>query len=143
LQRQSSHIVKLVARWCLCGLWQGTSLPCKHHACTVFRKWKEADFNYILLNLVDAYYTKYGFVKMTFKRNIYPAGLDTIAYDGETKPPVSSGRSAGRPRKKMLRRQSKFPAFKDSPICHSNFVHQVTTKELVLRHHAATCPVMD
>jgi hypothetical protein len=90
LQRQSSHIVKLVARWCSCGgVWQDTLLPCKH-ACAVFRKWKEADFNYILTNLVDAKYT-YGFVKMMFKRNIYPVGLDTIAYDGETKPPVSSG----------------------------------------------------
>ena len=118
LQRQSSHIVKLVARWCSCGVWQDTLLPCKH-ACAVFRKWKEADFNYILANLVDAYYT-YGFVKMMFKRNIYPVGLDTLAYDGETKPPVSTGRSTGRPKKKMLRRRSKFAASEDSPIICSN-----------------------
>jgi hypothetical protein len=123
LQRQSSHIVKLVARWWSCGVWQDTLLPCKH-ACAVFRNRKEADFNYILANLVDAYYT-YGFVKMMFKRNIYPVGLDTIAYDSERKPPASSGQSAGRPRKKMLRRRSKFPAFEDSPICCSKGARQL------------------
>jgi hypothetical protein len=118
LQRPSSHVVKVGPRWCSCGVWQDTLLPCKH-ACAVFRKWKEADFNYILANLVDAYYT-YGSVKMMFQKNIYPVGLDTIAYDGETKPPVSSGRSVGRPRTKMLKRRSKFPAVEDSPIRCSN-----------------------
>ena len=118
LQRQSSHIVKPAVKWCSCGVWQDTLLPCQH-ACAVYRKWKEADFNYILLNLIDGYYT-YGFVQSTFKKNIYPVSLDTLAYDGKTTPPVSSKRSSGRPRKKRIRRRSQYAAAEDSPILCSN-----------------------
>jgi hypothetical protein len=118
LQRQSSHIVKPALKWCSCGVWQDTLLPCRH-ACAVYRKWKEADFNYILMHLLDDYYT-YGFVQNIFKRNIYPVSLDTLAYDGETTPPVASKRSSGRPRKKRIRRRSQYAAAEDSPVQCSN-----------------------
>ena len=96
LQRQNSHIVKLHAKWCSCGVWQDTLLPCIH-ACSVYRKINGADLNYILVNLVHDYH-KYGFLKRTFKKNIYPVSLDNLSYDGETKPPLHSKRSAGRPK---------------------------------------------
>jgi hypothetical protein len=65
LQRQSSHIVKPAVKWCSSGVWQDTLLPCRHAA--LYWKWKEADFNYILVNFLDDYYM-YGFVQNT---NIY------------------------------------------------------------------------
>ena len=114
LQHSSTHIVKLALMWCSCGVWQDTFLPCRH-ACAVYRKAKSADKNYILANLIDVYYTQ-GCVQATFKRNIYPVSLDTLAYDGETQPPQGSTRSAGRPRTKRVRRRSVYAAAKDSPI---------------------------
>jgi len=120
LQWQSSHIVMPTFKCCSCGVWQDTLLPC-WHAYAVYEKWKEADFNYTLMNLLDDNYT-YGFivVQNIFKRNIYPVSLDMPAYDGETTPPVSSKQSLGRPRKKRIRRQSQFVAAEDSPVQCSN-----------------------
>ena len=56
LQYSSTHIVKPALMWCSCGIWQGTLLP-RRHACEVYRKSKSADYNYILANLIDEYYT--------------------------------------------------------------------------------------
>ena len=104
--------------WCSCGVWQDTLLPCRH-ACAVYRKSKSADKNYILANLIDEYYT-FGCVQTTFTKNIYPVSLDTVAYDGETKPSLGNKRSSGRPRTKRIRRRSVYAASEDSPITCSN-----------------------
>jgi len=53
-------------------------------------------------------------------QKIYPVSLDTVAYDGETKPPLGSKRSSGRPRTKRIRRRSLYAASEDSPILCSN-----------------------
>jgi hypothetical protein len=118
LQHNSTHIVKPALMWCSCGVWQDTLLPCRH-ACAVYRKSKSADKNYILANLIDEYYT-HGCVQTTFKKNIYPVSLDTLAYDGETEPPLGNKRSSGRPRTKRIRRRSLYAAAEDSPIVCSN-----------------------
>ena len=117
-QHSSTHIVKPARMWCSCGVWQDTLLPCRH-ACAVYRKSKSADKNYILANLIDEYYT-FGCVQTTFTKNIYPVSLDTVAYDGETKPPLGNKRSSGRPRTKRIRRRSVYAASEDSPITCSN-----------------------
>ena len=72
---------------------QDALLPYKH-VCAVYRKWKEADYNYVLMNLVDQFYM-YGFVKKMFKKNIYPVSLDNVAYDGLTTPPLAPKVSPG------------------------------------------------
>ena len=118
MKRLSSHTVKPVKKWCSCGVWQDTLLPCKH-ACAVYRKWKETDYNYVLMNLVDQFYT-YGFVKKMFKKNIYPVSLDNVAYDGLTTPPLASKVSPGRPRKKRMRQRSKFVVANHSRVLCSN-----------------------
>jgi hypothetical protein len=107
LQHSSTHIVKLALMWCSCGV------------CAVYCKVKSADKNNILANLIDVYYT-HGCVQASFKRNIYPVSLDTLACDGETQPPQCTIRSAGRPRTKRVRRRSVYAASEDSPISSSN-----------------------
>ncbi len=66
MHQQSTHIVKPAVQWCSCGAWQDCMFPC-HHACAVYRKWKEVDLNFVFTNLVDKNYT-FGNVKNTFKR---------------------------------------------------------------------------
>jgi hypothetical protein len=93
LHYSSTHIVKPALMWCLCSIWQDTLLPCQH-MCAGYCKSKSADKNYILANLINEYYTN-GCAQKTFKRNIYPVGVDTLAYNGETTPPLGSKRSSG------------------------------------------------
>jgi hypothetical protein len=104
LKYSSTHIVKPALMWCSCGIWQDTLLPCRH-ACVVYRKSKSADKIYILANLINEYYSN-GCVQRTFKRNIYPVSLDTLAYDGTTTPFSGSKRSSGRPRTKRVMQRS-------------------------------------
>jgi hypothetical protein len=112
-QRSSIHIVKPDMQWCSCGVWQEFMYPCRH-GCAVYRKWKEKQFDYVLANLVHPYY-KFEFVKETFRNNVFPVSLDTIEYDGVTKPPTSIQRQPGRPRTKRIRRRSEFLDPEDSP----------------------------
>ena len=115
LQQNSTHIVKPDDMWCSCGVWQqDTLLPCRH-TCAVFRKTKSVEKEYILANLVHEYYT-YSYVQQTFIKNIFPVSLDTLAYDGETKPSSGVKRGSGRPRTKCIRRRSLYAASEDSPI---------------------------
>ena len=52
-----------------------------------------------------------------FKRNIFPVTLDSLSYDGVTKPPFGGRRRAGRPSTgARIRRRSKFPCDADSNI---------------------------
>ena len=114
----STHTVNRELKTCTCGVWQDTLLPCAH-ACAVYRKATSADKNYILANLIDTYYT-HGCVQTTFKKNIYPVSLNTVTYDGETKPPLRNKRSSGRPRTKRIRRRSLYAESEESPIVRSN-----------------------
>jgi hypothetical protein len=111
---QSIHIVKPDLQWCTCGRWQDYLYACRH-ACAVYRKWYEKDFEYVLQNLVHPYYT-FEYVQKLYKSNIYPVCVDNINYDGTTKPPVVRGRQPGRPRTKRIRRRSEFLAEDDSPV---------------------------
>jgi hypothetical protein len=45
------NIVKPDLQWRSCGVWQDFLYPC-HHACVVYRKWKEKEFIYVLMNLL-------------------------------------------------------------------------------------------
>ena len=118
MHQRSIHIVRPGVQWCSCGAWQDCMFPCRH-ACAVYRKWKEVDFNYVLTNLVDKNYT-FANVKSTFKRNVFPVTLDGIKYDGVTKPPLVVARPSGRPRTRRIRRRSEFLAAEDSPVVCSN-----------------------
>ncbi len=111
MHQQSTHIVKPAVQWCPCGAWQDCMFPC-HHACAVYRKWKEVDLNFVFTNFVDKNYT-FGNVKNTFKRNVFPVSLVGIKYDGVRKSPLVTSRQSGRPRtkrKKRIKRRSEFLA---------------------------------
>jgi hypothetical protein len=82
------HIVKKPDRqWCSCGVWQEFYYPCRH-GCAVYRKWKEKDCTYVLLNVVNPFYT-YEYLHKLFTENGFPTCVDNVTYDGETKPPAS------------------------------------------------------
>ena len=112
--------------WFSCGVWQDMLLP-SQHVCAVYRKSKSSDRNNILANLIDEY-SIHGCVQTTFTKNIYPVSLDTVAYNGETKPPLGSKRSTGWPRTKPIRRRSLYAASEDSPIVCSNCGQAVHNK---------------
>jgi hypothetical protein len=119
LQHVTAHQVTPILKHCSCGVWQSTLLPCRH-ACAVFRKAKGFDLNYILVNFVHDYYT-FGFVKQTFKKNVLPVSVDTLAYDRKTKPPFQVKNSVGRPKKHArIRRRGNILCDADSNISCSN-----------------------
>ena len=132
MEQRGHHIVKLNNNlpWCSCRAWQDCMYPCRH-GCAVYRKWKEVDFNYVLANTVDEIYT-FRNVKDTLRRNVFPVSLDTIPYDGVTKPPLVEKRPAGRPCTKRIRNRSEYLAAEDSPIICSNCGRR--------GHNRRTCP---
>jgi SWIM zinc finger len=111
---QAINIVKPGRQWCTCGLWQEFLYPCRH-GCAVYRKWEEKDLNYVLENVVHVFY-RYDCVQKLFQHNVFPTCIDNATYDGETKPPRVTGRQAGRPRTKRIRRRSEFLDPEKSPI---------------------------
>ena len=118
--QQSIHILKPHCKWCSCGLWQEHQYPCRH-ACAFFRKWLDRDLNDILQNEVHGFYS-YNFLQKLYTRNVIPVVLDSILYDGSTKPPLVFHKTSGRPRSKRIRRRSEFIDNEESPVtcsvCH-------------------------
>ena len=92
---QVIHIVKLEQQWCSCGMWQEFLYPCRH-GCAVYWKWEEKDLKYVLEKVVHDY------VQKLFNQNVFPTCIDNATYDGERKPPVVTGRQAGRPQTKKI-----------------------------------------
>jgi hypothetical protein len=114
LGSQRIHIVKPGRQWCSCGMWQEFLYPCRH-ACAVYRKWEEQTLEHVLQHVVHPFY-RYEYVQKLFTANIFPTCIESITYDGETKPPVVAGRQAGRPKTKRLRRRSEYIDADKSPV---------------------------
>ena len=119
--QQSIHILKPHFKWCSCGLWQEHQYPCRH-ACAYFRKWLYLDWiNILLQNEVHDFYL-YNFLQKLSTRNVIPVVLDSLSYDGSTKPPLVLHRTSGRPQSKRIRRRSEFIDHDESPVtcsvCH-------------------------
>jgi hypothetical protein len=116
---QIIHILKPGQQWCSCGvLWQEFLYPCRH-GCAVYWKWEEKDLNYMLENVVHVFY-RYNYVQKLFNQNVFPTCIANATYDGETKPPVVTGRQAGRARTKRICRLSAFMDPEKSPITYSD-----------------------
>ena len=116
VDESGNFIVKLNERICSCGMWQDTLLPCIH-AMAVYRHEYKRDLNYIHFHVVPNNYYTYGALKKVFKKNIFPVTLDSLSYDGVTKPPFGAKQSAGRPKTRgRFRRRSKFACDADSNI---------------------------
>ena len=116
---QDIHIVKPAQQWCSCGVWQEFLYPCRH-GCAVYRMWEEKELKYVLEKVVHVFY-RYDYVQKLFNQNVFPTCIDNATYDGETKPPVVTGRQAGRPRTKRIRRRSEFMDPEKSPITCSDY----------------------
>jgi hypothetical protein len=75
----------------------------------------EKDLTHVFQSEVDEVYS-YHALKELFKRNIVPVVLDSVAYDGQTKPPVVTQRMSGRPKVKRIRRRSELLNAENSPV---------------------------
>jgi hypothetical protein len=120
--KSATHLLRAEERWCSCGLWQDSGIPCRHFL-VCFRKWRDGiEFRSLLSdsNCIPAFY-KYKALQRLYKPNMVPVVVDTIAYDGKTKPPPARvKRQAGRPKVKRYRRRSDFSGPSESPIVCSN-----------------------
>ena len=76
---------------------------------------KGMSFPRILKLHVHNYY-RYKSLQEIYENNIFPIIQDQIQYNGKTKPPGVWKKPAGHPKKKRMRKQSKFICPKDSPI---------------------------
>ena len=113
-----SHVIDSRREICTFGKWQEFGYPCLD-ATAYFRKFLEKDYDWILRNKICKFML-YGAEKEVLRRNINPVVVDSLSYDGTTKPP-KKGRTKrrGRPKKRRLHKHSKFVDAKDSPItCH-------------------------
>ena len=131
---QVIHTVKPRQQWCSCGMWQEFLYPCRH-GCAVYRIWEEKDINYVLEKVVHVFY-RYDYVQKLFNQNVFPSCIDNAIYDGETKPPRVTGRQAGRPRTKRIRRRSEFMDPEKSPITCSECGERGHNKRTCKRHLA-------
>jgi hypothetical protein len=115
----ATHLTRIVERWCTCGFWQDIGIPCRHFmAC--FRKLKDSmEFRSLLTESHDGIpdFYKYKALQLLYEPNIVPVVVDTIGYDGKTKPrPPRIKRQPGRPKVKRYRRRSELSDPSKSPI---------------------------
>ena len=103
----TSHVLNVSCNTCTCGKWQEYDIPCLD-AMAYFRLFLEKDFEWVLRNKVSKYFT-YGAEKDVLQKNIVPVVIDSLTYDGKTKPPeAGQKRKRGRPKSKRLRKRSRF-----------------------------------
>ena len=99
-QRKTSHLITPLTLWCTCGLCQDICYPGRHYM-AVFRKVKEYTYAQVLESVYTANFYKYTSLQRNlFHPNIIPVPviIDTIKYDGKTKPPIRAKSAAGRPK---------------------------------------------
>ena len=114
--QRRTHVLKPDRHWCSCGMWQEYRYPCVH-ACAYFRMWKDCELEDVLQSEVDDYYS-FSTLHGLYERNIVPVVMDSIIFDGKTKPPRALHQTTGRPRVKRIRRRSELAG--ESPVSCSN-----------------------
>jgi hypothetical protein len=106
-QSPTRYVVDVGRRSCDCGQWQEHGVPCIH-AIAFFRLHQKKALAYILSEDVDGQYT-YDSMRALLKDNIHPVCMDSLSPDLTTRPPIpSTKRSTGRPKKKRIRKRSRF-----------------------------------
>jgi MULE transposase domain/Ulp1 protease family, C-terminal catalytic domain len=114
-QRKTSHLITPQTFWCTCGLCQDLCYPCRHYM-AIFRKVKEYTYAQVIESVNIANFYKYTSLQNLYHPNIIPVIIDTIKYDGKTKPPIRGKRAAGRPKVKRYRRRSELLDASESKI---------------------------
>jgi hypothetical protein len=102
----TQYTINVALRVCECGEWQEYGFPCVD-ALAYLRLHRGLPFYQVLTSYVDPVYT-YEAEKEMLSGKIIPVCMATIARDGKTLPPRQSKRQAGRPRKKRLRKRSRW-----------------------------------
>jgi hypothetical protein len=116
---QRVHIIEVEQKWCTCGQWQEHGVPCID-ACAYFRLFLNQTEDLVLTNHVSEHY-KYSQHQELMKPGICPVVIDTLRRDEITRPPPKTGkRTSGRPKKKRIRRRSKFRTTEESTISCTN-----------------------
>ena len=116
---------------CECGLWQEYGYPCVH-AMSYFRLHQKMSMMNIIDRFVDRQYT-YETRETLLRENIHAVCMDHIELDGQTLPPKqSTTRITGRPKKKRIRKRSRFAFDQDQ----SNIVCSKCHKR---GHNVRTC----
>ncbi|KAG7363749.1 transposase, mutator family protein [Nitzschia inconspicua] len=112
---ETNRLLDVREQTCECGKWQEHGVPCID-AVAYYRLFETQTLQYIMDNHVSEHY-KYETVNELLKENIVPVSLDILDQDGVTLPPNCTKRSSGRPRKKRIRKRSRFAHDPDkSPI---------------------------
>ncbi|KAG7364813.1 MULE transposase domain containing protein [Nitzschia inconspicua] len=112
---ETNRLLDVREQTCECGKWQEHGVPCID-AVAYYRLFETQTLQYIMDNHVSEHY-KYETVNELLKENIVPVSLDILDQDGVTLPPNRTKRSSGRPRKKRIRKRSRFAHDPDkSPI---------------------------
>ncbi|KAG7344893.1 MULE transposase domain containing protein [Nitzschia inconspicua] len=139
---ETNRLLDVREQTCECGKWQEHGVPCID-AVAYYRLFETQTLQYIMDNHVSEHY-KYETVNELSKENIVPVSLDILDQDGVTLPPNRTKRSSGRPRKKRIRKRSRFAHDPDkSPIVCSRCKkrgHNVKTcvaKEQLEKQHPA------
>lgn len=112
---ETLHCIDVQEQWCSCGQWQEHGVPCVD-ACAYFRHIRNQKEDDVLRDYVPQQF-KFLYHQELMKSNIKPVIIDTLRKDGITRPPPATGkRTSGRPKKKRLRRRSKFTTTEESTI---------------------------
>jgi hypothetical protein len=103
----TQYTIDVALKICECGEWQEYGYPCVD-ALAYLRLHRGLPFYQVLSAYVDPVYT-YEAENEMLSRNIIPVCMATIARDGKTLPPKPlTKRQAGRPKKKRLRKRSRW-----------------------------------
>jgi Transposase, Mutator family len=99
--------IDVVNKTCDCGEWQDHGVPCID-AIAYFKLHKHMLLRNMLSEEVDWHYT-YEHERCLLKKNIVPVCMERLYHDGSTLPPMASTkRSTGRPKKKRIRKRSRW-----------------------------------
>ena len=138
-QQKTSPLIMSPTFWCTCALCQDLCYP-SHHYMAVFRKVKGYTCAQVLESVHITNFYKYTSLQNQYHPNGIPVIIDTIKYDGKTKPPIWAKRAAGRPKVERYWRRSELldasqPGIKCS-LCGARGHNRRTCKrkrELIIR----------
>jgi hypothetical protein len=127
------YTLNIVDKTCICGQWQDNGYPCID-AMAFFRLHANMTFDEVVKVHVDRLYTYEAMIDL-FEETIEPVCMDSLTPDGVTLPPrPSTKRATGRPKKKRIRKRSKFSYDPELSIKCSN-CHEKG-------HNVRTCPAI-
>jgi hypothetical protein len=134
----TQYTINVALKVCECGEWQEYGFPCVD-AMAYLRLHRQLPFYQVLTTYVDAVHTYEAEREMLSNNNIFPVCMATIARDGKTLPPKQLKRQSGRPRKKRLRKRSRWAhePEKSNVICSRCYQRGHNIRTCVEREHRA------